>query len=170
MYEQERSMNRPLRYQHPIVGSVRQLNQASVNPRPSILGKWERKWPLWSLVLHFAKCEQDHIASGMAVPDWKATSSHAPQDNSHLPDQSGHKINYRGCKLVLDWSHRVPRCIAHVGLLGNWASLTPKGGGKPSCCLLSYKSYMIPWSGFSSIDVPQARADPDMKSRVYLRP
>lgn len=45
-YDPERSMNRPLRYQHPIVGSVGQLKQALVNPRPCILGKWERKWPL----------------------------------------------------------------------------------------------------------------------------
>lgn len=44
MYDQERSMKRPLRYQHPIVGSVGpvgQLNQALVNPRPCILGKWD---------------------------------------------------------------------------------------------------------------------------------
>lgn len=49
---------------------------------------------------------------------------------------------------------------AHVGLLGNWASLTPKGGVKPSCWLLFYKSHMISWSGFASIDVPQVRAYP----------
>lgn len=68
--------------------------------------------------------------------------------------------NNRGqcCTLFLGRSQS-PRAIAHVGLVGK-GSASPQEEESGQEVLVAFsQSHIISWSGFGSIDVPQARAD-----------
>ena len=57
---------------------------------------------------------QDHTAYGVAVPDWKSTSSYSSQDSSHVNSW---------IKVIVS-----PSVRAHVALIGKKTNLTPRGG------------------------------------------